>query len=313
MMRRDLLAAAIVAVALTTSQLGAAKAEGYVCSRVPDADGEETGPSLSWPTRDIPFVLHALGSNKLSGDSEFAVLRDSFAQWGTVVAADSSVGGGPVQECDSPNRYNDLVFREASSFSTRSVLGYNFISPSTNENILLFRDDEWLHPGQAATTLALTTTTYNPVTGIIFDADIEFNSANFDFTTTNTTVVYDLMNTAVHEIGHLVGLAHTSDRDATMFRAAEATEVYKRSLHCSDSNGVVFKYPAAEANGYCQPVAACGFCAPPNQLTRTAVVEASSPREDNSSCMAAPISSPLAWLLLLLGVRLRRRSAIQRP
>src|SRR5262249_58988992 len=44
-----------------------------------------------------------------------------------------------------------------------------------NQHVIVFRDDNWPH-NDANNTLALTTVTFNPVTGEIYDADKELKS-----------------------------------------------------------------------------------------------------------------------------------------
>ena len=44
-----------------------------------------------------------------------------------------------------------------------------------NQNVIVFRDDKW-DKNDSSNTLALTTVTFNPDTGEIYDADIELNT-----------------------------------------------------------------------------------------------------------------------------------------
>ncbi len=285
----------VISIAVGCAHVSVANA--FVCSRTTDGQAASVsqGPSLAWFSRDIPFVLHSRGTNDLSGASEYEILRESFKQWGTVVDAQGVSAGAPVKECAQPLRSTDIRFIEARGLSPRTVLGFDFLHPDDNENILMFRDEKWLHPGQETTTLALTTTTFNPVSGEILDADIEFNTKNFVFTSTDSGADRDLMNTAAHEIGHLLGLAHSPVSNATMFSKALGGETEKRSLECDDLNAVVFKYPSFEGNGYCQPVSSCGFCAPPDRLDKTAIVTASD--YDRKDGCAATKSGHSVWFL----------------
>ena len=99
--------------------------------------------------------------------------------------------------------------------------------------------------GKGALIIALTTLTYNSLTGEILDADIEYNSEKFSFTgRLDGDRDTDLMNTTVHELGHFLGLGHTADTADTMYPRADTGEIKKRTLTCNDARGLVFKYPA---------------------------------------------------------------------
>jgi hypothetical protein len=236
-------------------------ASAFLCTRVEDNQGVESGPSVSWFRRTLPFSLYAQGTNDMTGDQEHTVLRGSFAAW------------EQAQECRPTLRTTDLQWVEQPTSSSDRI-GFDFLSPETNENLLIFRDVAWPHAGQEGQIIALTTTTFNALTGEIIDADIEFNSANFDFRNCSATACStqtgsadtDLQNTAVHEIGHMLGLGHSTAASATMLARAQPGETEKRTLECDDMNAIVFKYPAASDNGYCVPNDTCGFCAPPGQL-----------------------------------------------
>ncbi len=89
--------------------------------------------------------------------------------------------------------------------STVDRVGYDFLDPAATQNILIFRDSGW--DAADASVIALTTTTYDPVTGEILDADIEFNSTDVQLQQSigDASSDMDLKNTAVHEIRPLPG------------------------------------------------------------------------------------------------------------
>ena len=295
---------ALAASCLTSLLLFTSTAQAYICSRVPDADGNETGASLSWFQRSLTYALHVDGTTDISGTGEFDDLRASFNTWESHLL-ESSMG------CDSENFATDLEFFEASDLSSSTRIGYNFLSAEDNENLLLFRDTAWPHPGQGGIVIALTTNTYNALTGEIFDADIEFNSMSFHFTSEiNSSIDTDLINTAVHEIGHFLGLGHTGIQLATMYERAETGETSKRDLFCDDIDAIEFKYPPGQTNGYCDTTqASCGYCAPPGTLTSVVQIEVNHTTPDSTAgCATFPPGAP--WLpLITVGFlyRFRRR------
>ena len=106
----------------------------------------------------------------------------------------------------------------------------------------------------------------------------------------------DLENVLTHEFGHYLGLAHTTDPEATMFASAVAGEILKRDLGSDDIAGICAVYPAGTPTGECDPAPRGGLrldCG-----------------EGGSGCSAIPSTRPgarsglllLPLLLLLLWV-----------
>ncbi len=294
----------------------------FVCQRV----GSDSGPSLWWATRELSYTLFVTGTGDIAGNVEDDIIDASFATW------------EGVSECVAPGRTTDLLFTRAAEKSSTLRVGYNFADPNDNENLIVFRDDGWALPGQEGVVIALTTTTFAPLTGELVDADIEFNSADFIFSEdaenypkqctvppvdcdcfasstqapANCVVVpvVDLMSAAVHEIGHYLGLAHTNVFGATMQAHGGGRNNDMRTLECDDKNGIVFKYPAGEPPGFCQPTVACGFCAPPGVLTTAPDVQVTGKDDGLGGCncrTSSPTGAGIVLAALLLAQRMRAR------
>jgi len=284
----------LIAVMMAVAEPAAA----YVCTRTDAAGGSGAGASLSWFRRDVPYTFYVDGTAAIPGDLAFDALRASFAVW------------PKAEGCDDTGAPNGLTtgvtFHETSWMSHVDRVGYDYEHPDANENLLIFRDRGWPLPGQGDI-IALTTTTYDPVTGQILDADIEFNTADWPFAVDGDASSMDLMNAAVHEIGHVLGLAHSPVKGSTMEAQGQLGETKKRTLECDDTNAVVFKYPAGRPNGYCDPVAACGYCAPPEAVVRYPLVTVTATSATGGGCAALPPGAATLVVLALLGWRRARR------
>jgi hypothetical protein len=155
--------------------------------------------------------------------------------------------------------------------------------------VVVFRDKEWRRPGLdpydpqtlAVTTLFYVSTPDKPGDGTVIDADIEINAVDHTITLDPSmgkprpgTTFADLENTLTHELGHVLGLAHTCNTgassdsqvdnlgrpvpncgdpnvtqemiEATMYPTASADDISKRSVELDDAQGICDTYPNTE-------------------------------------------------------------------
>ena len=153
------------------------------------------------------FELSADGSKQLliSAETLETVVTNAFYTW---VNADCGNGTHPKI------RLKDLGFVECGKPE------YNKDQP--NANVIAFHDALWPYKNTGAETLALTTVFFNGDTGEIYDANVEINT-NQDTFSVGTSVgeQVDLNAVLTHELGHFLGLSHSSAPDATMYSSYE--------------------------------------------------------------------------------------------
>lgn len=232
-------------------------AQAFVRSRT--SSGEQC---LQWTTREIPWTMNERGHPTLGFERAHAAFERAFRTWEQVGCTDIAFRDtGPSSETrvgfregDQPD--NLVIFREE---DCRDAAPKN--APCHDRGTCGNEFDCWSH---GSSVIAVTTSTYFRSTGEVIDADIEMNAAWFDFTDVDgppcgegggsNCVATDIQNTATHEIGHLLGLDHTSDRDSTMFASAPPGETSKRRLGESDREGVCAIYPAGQPTRHCAPL-----------------------------------------------------------
>lgn len=267
--------------------LASAPASAFVRTRGCDATGEVCS-DIAWPTNCASYLLDS-SAGEVTGLSLARVIEEidaSFAAWDASAVACS--------------------FMNFTSAGTAPNLSVAFDGDGNEDNIIVFIADGWTDlPGfHDPSAIALTSVFFDPGSGTIVNADMEFNAdlfepvivGEFDGVDPDRPDA-DILNTMTHEAGHFLGLDHSADDNATMFFAADDAETLKRDLAQDDINGLCAIYPVADDPGECEPA---GFI-PRRGLFGRCEVEATSPR-----------SSDAAWIALLaLGIVwvVRRRGA----
>ncbi|HVW26254.1 MAG TPA: matrixin family metalloprotease [Polyangiaceae bacterium] len=267
-------------------------ASGTQCPR--DAMGCVTsGEHLSWSTGCVSFAVDEHGSPKrnITYDVFDRIVRTSLQQW---LAVDC--GGG---------RHPSIALWDAADFAGPLLCDepeYNQTGPNANGWIL--RDGDWPYhdPGSE---FGHTTITFDPSSGRILDADVEINSFGLALTTSDDDIVDDLQSITTHEAGHFLGLADSSDPDATMSATYSPASRKARSLDADDKAAICALYPPNRDVPACtDPSPSHGYssdCAGAAHPSGCSVTRAS--RDTGSSAAAVGFLGAAALL------RKRRRAA----
>ncbi len=190
----------------------------------------EGGLQLFWDTDALPirWYLHQDGLPGKPFENVQSTLQSAFDTWQNAPCSKLSFLYGGKADV-TPDRIGTL------DYDSRNVLAW-------------VRESEW--SGEWTDAFAVTVPLFETDTGRVLDADILFKE-NFGWSlqAEGDREQVDLLAIAVHEIGHLAGLDHSENRDATMFFSAVVGETYKRTLAADDIQGICHLYPKSQAEG----------------------------------------------------------------
>jgi hypothetical protein len=158
---------------------------------------------LWWSNACVGFSVQQDASKQVTWAAADATAQSAFAKWSGVQCANGADATPSIQAQDE-------------GAVACSTVEYSEAGP--NQHVLIFRDESWPYSDEY-NTLALTTVTFDSVTGEILDADMEINTAQHTVVTTTPVPqgAYDLESILTHEAGHFLGLAHSPDKDAVMY------------------------------------------------------------------------------------------------
>ena len=184
----------------------------------------DSGEIVRWPSSTLTYYLHPNCSEDLPTDLCLDTLRESFAAW---------TGHG----C-SAMTWNELGL--SNNLSLTAIGG-----GSNGKNELGFIEgSSWTY---GAYVLGVTGPIFG-FDGYIIEADIAFNGREHTWTTEGQYNSTDVMNVAVHEIGHFFGLNHVlngySASDPPTMAPAADPNMATRTPEADDIAGLCFLYAA---------------------------------------------------------------------
>ena len=107
-------------------------------------------------------------------------------------------------------------------------------------NTLVWVTGIWPHGPETA---AVTTIWQSEETGRIAEVDIEFNARDYSWNLPDSP---DLLETALHEIGHLLGIGHSFNPGAVMYDTSYPGVPPRRTLSRDDLEALSFLYPGRD-------------------------------------------------------------------
>jgi hypothetical protein len=239
--------------------------------------------ALFWKGSCVGYSLHYGASRRVTREQATEIVAGAFATWSSAACAD---GGSPSV------RAVDLGPVECARVQYNREDG--------NQNVILFRDDEWPYLGSDAT-LGLTTLTFDTTTGELLGADIEINATQgLVVADAGTSGGYNLASVITHEVGHFLGLAHSTESDAMMatkYRAsARLTNDDMQGL-CSAylPNGSRATTAGTVAGAFCDPTPPGGFisaCSSPDEPTTSS----------GGGCSVQRGATSQGWCAVLIGI-----------
>ena len=163
----------------------------------------DQGAPLFWRNACVGYSIQKEASRQVSFEDASNAITRAFTKWtGTACPTD---GAGASR--------TSIDVRDLGPVACAAVQ-YNQDQP--NQHVIVFRDDTWPH-NDSNNTLALTTVTFNPDTGEIYDADMEINTFQQRVTVNDPIPPdgYDFASIVTHETGHFLGMAHSGDPHAS--------------------------------------------------------------------------------------------------
>ena len=261
----------------------------------------EQGLYLFWRNACVSYSISEQASRSVPFADATRIIDGAFGTW-------------PDQQC-AKGGAPGISIKNAGSASCTEVR-YN--PDSSNQNLIVFRDDGWPY-NDAYSTLGLTTVTFNSMTGEIFDADMEINSSQRNLSITDAVPAngFDLASVVTHEAGHFYGLAHATSPKSTMFAAYKPGTSELRTLSTDDVAGLCAIYPDAQTRVVSPKASATGTivaeaCDPAPRRGYTPLCEV--PKADESCAVTPRSQAPVGSLAIaglvgagVLVVRRRRR------
>jgi MYXO-CTERM domain-containing protein len=185
---------------------------------------------LYWSYRQIHYSVNRAGAGDVPIEETLGAVRRAFFSWASPSCTDVYF------------IYDGLTVSKSTNISLAG-------SEPDFDNLIVWHD-VWPPSGADEVDpdlLVLTTVVYSPTTGEIIDADIDLNGQKYWTTSDDSAVaVNDVQAVLTHEIGYLLGLNDSDEREAVMFAEPKEGDLTKRVLAKDDIDGLCQVYPFSE-------------------------------------------------------------------
>jgi len=199
------------------------------------------GHPLHWASACLAYAVQVDGSPRsgLDADRIQAFVEQAFNAWKT---ARCPGGGSPRFEA----QFQGFV----SCDRHEAVCG----GADQNVNVVMFHDSGW---AAGASRVGLTTPTGGSESGLLFDADVEINSEDYSFKSDPSGMMsVSLLYVLTHELGHFLGLAHSSVTGAVMSTGYQSLPFSSNLISADDTAAICAAYPPG-------PTLSCGAASAP--------------------------------------------------
>ena len=188
------------------------------------------GKPLYWKNACVGYSLQRDASRQVALEDASQAITTAFTKWTSTPCPTDGTGTSRTS----------IDVRDIGPVEC-GLVQYN--QDQGNQHVIVFRDDTWPH-NDVNNALALTTVTFNPDTGEIYDADMEINTHDQHVTLVDPIPAdgFDFASIVTHETGHFLGMAHSGDKRATMFAHYNQGAIAMRNLTSDDVSGICTIY-----------------------------------------------------------------------